>query len=84
LFRIFEKHKIIVYEKDKQFDLNDPQTQMIRGDLDSISQYERHLIVVRTTHRLHDLINRGIRSYSDFTDAKERRNKWRLCYSELS
>jgi DNA invertase Pin-like site-specific DNA recombinase len=71
LFRIFEKHKIIVYEKDKQFDMNDPQSQMIRGVLDSISQYERHLIVARTTRGLHDSINRGIRSYSYFYGYKK-------------
>jgi DNA invertase Pin-like site-specific DNA recombinase len=71
LFRIFEKYKITIYEKDKQFDLNDPQSQMIRGVLDSISQYERHLIVARTTRGLHDSINRGIRSYSDFYGYKK-------------
>jgi DNA invertase Pin-like site-specific DNA recombinase len=71
LFRIFEKYKITIYEKDKQFDLNDPQSQMIRGVLDSISQYERHLIVGRTTRGLHDSINRGIRSYSDFYGYKK-------------
>jgi DNA invertase Pin-like site-specific DNA recombinase len=71
LFRIFEKHNIIIYEKDKQFDMNDPQSQMIRGVLDSISQYERHLIVNRTTRGLHDSINRGIRSYSDFYGYKK-------------
>jgi DNA invertase Pin-like site-specific DNA recombinase len=71
LFRIFEKHKITVYEKGKQFDMNDPQSQMIRGVLDSISQYERHLIVARTIRGLHDSINRGIRSYSDFYGYKK-------------
>jgi DNA invertase Pin-like site-specific DNA recombinase len=71
LFRIFEKHKITVYEKDKQFDMNDPQTQMIRGILDSISQYERHLIVGRTTRGLHDSINRGIRGYREFYGYKK-------------
>jgi DNA invertase Pin-like site-specific DNA recombinase len=71
LFRIFKKHKIIVYEKDKLFDMNDPQTQMVSGILDSISQYERHLIVSRTTRGLYDSINRGIRSYSDFYGYKK-------------
>jgi DNA invertase Pin-like site-specific DNA recombinase len=71
LFRIFEKHKITVYEKDKLFDMNDPQTQMIRGILDSISQYERHLIVSRTTRGLHESINRGIRGYSEFYGYKK-------------
>jgi DNA invertase Pin-like site-specific DNA recombinase len=71
LFRIFEKHGITVYEKDKQFDMNDPQTQMIRGVLDSISQYERHLIVGRTTRGLHDSINKGIRGYREFYGYKK-------------
>jgi DNA invertase Pin-like site-specific DNA recombinase len=71
LFRIFNKHGIIVYEKDRRFDLNDPQTQMISGILDSISQYERHLIVGRTTRGLHDSINRGIRGYREFYGYKK-------------
>jgi DNA invertase Pin-like site-specific DNA recombinase len=71
LFRIFEKYKITVYEKDKKFDMNDPQSQMIRGILDSISQYERHLIVGRTTRGLHDSINRGIRGYREFYGYKK-------------
>jgi DNA invertase Pin-like site-specific DNA recombinase len=99
LFRIFRKHGIIVYEKDKQFDMNDPQSQMISGILDSISQYERHLIVGRTTRGLHDSINRGIRSYSDFYGYKKNGKtddgyvKWvpikseieniRYCYEQL-
>jgi DNA invertase Pin-like site-specific DNA recombinase len=71
LFRIFEKYGIIVYEKDKQFDMNDPQSQMIRGVLDSISQYERHLIVGRTTRGLHNSINKGIRGYREFYGYKK-------------
>jgi hypothetical protein len=51
--------------------MNDPQTQMIRGILDSISQYERHLIVGRTTRGLHDSINRGIRGYREFYGYKK-------------
>jgi hypothetical protein len=44
---------------------------MIRGVLDSISQYERHLIVGRTTRGLHDSINRGIRGYREFYGYKK-------------
>jgi DNA invertase Pin-like site-specific DNA recombinase len=63
LFRIFKKNNITVYEKDKEFDMNDPQSQMIQGILTQISQYERHLIVNRTTRGIRDSINRGIRGY---------------------
>jgi hypothetical protein len=36
-----------LYENGKKLDLNDPQFQMMRQILDAISQYERHLIILR-------------------------------------
>jgi DNA invertase Pin-like site-specific DNA recombinase len=71
LNRIFQKHNITVYEKDKQFDMNDPQNQMIQGILTQISQYERHLITNRTTRGVHDYINRGIRVYNNIYGYKK-------------
>lgn len=64
IFYIFSKYKIRLYEKDKEYDLNDPATQLFRSILDAVAQYERQLIVMRTTRGQHDAINSGRRSYS--------------------
>jgi DNA invertase Pin-like site-specific DNA recombinase len=66
IFNIFEKYTIELYENGKKLDLNDPQFQMMRQILDAISQYERHLIVNRTTRGLHNAIDKGTRGYSMF------------------
>jgi DNA invertase Pin-like site-specific DNA recombinase len=66
IFNIFEKHDIDLYENGKKLDLNDPQFQMMRQILDAISQYERHLIVNRTTRGLYNAIDKGTRGYSKF------------------
>jgi DNA invertase Pin-like site-specific DNA recombinase len=71
LSRIFNKYKIIIYEQDRQFDLNDPHTQMIQGILTNISQYERHLITSRTIRGVHDTINRGIRGFNELYGYKK-------------
>ena len=71
LHKIFQKNNIIVFEKDKQFDMNNPQNQMIQGILTNISQYERHLIIERTKRGLHDSINRGIRGYNEMYGYKK-------------
>ena len=63
LRRIFERNKVEIYENGKLFQLDDPQSQMIQGILTQVSQYERHLIVRRTTRGIHDRINTGRRSY---------------------
>ena len=64
LFRIFEKHNIVVYENGKPFDMNNPQNKMIQGILTQIAEYERQLIVGRTTRGLHDSYNRRGRSFN--------------------
>jgi DNA invertase Pin-like site-specific DNA recombinase len=71
LFRIFEKHNITVYENDKVFNMNDPQSQMVRGILDSVAQYERELIISRTTRGLYDSINKGKKGYKTFYGYKK-------------
>jgi site-specific DNA recombinase len=52
IFHLFEKHNIKLFEKDKEFDLKDPQTKMLRGMLGIMAEYERTLIVDRTTRGL--------------------------------
>jgi DNA invertase Pin-like site-specific DNA recombinase len=66
IFNIFVKHGVELYENDRPLDLNDPQYQMFRQILDAVSQYERHLIVNRTTRGLRHAIDNGKRGYSNF------------------
>jgi DNA invertase Pin-like site-specific DNA recombinase len=59
----FIKYNIILYEKDTELKLDDPSSEMVRGMLDVIAQYERHMIVGRTTRGLHNAIDKGNRGY---------------------
>lgn len=71
LSRIFQKYNIIIYENGKEYDLNNPQSKMINSILSTISQYERTLIVNRTTRGFHSHINSGNRSYSELYGYKK-------------
>jgi DNA invertase Pin-like site-specific DNA recombinase len=66
IFNILEKHNVLLYENDKELSLKDPQYQFMRQILDAVSQYERNLIVNRTTRGLHNAINNGRRPHSKF------------------
>ena len=66
IFNLFLKHKIRLYEKDKEYDLYDPNVQLLRSMLDAVAQYERQLIVRRTTRGLYNAIDSGKRSYTSF------------------
>jgi DNA invertase Pin-like site-specific DNA recombinase len=63
IFNVFEKYKITLYENQKKFDLDNPQLKFTRQVLDAVSEYERQLIVGRTTRGLHKAINEGKRTY---------------------
>ena len=49
IFHIFEKYKIKLFVKDNQYELTDPQVKLNRTILGAVSEYERHLIVNRTS-----------------------------------
>lgn len=66
IFNIFQKYKITLYEKDKEFNLSDPTNQMLRQILDAVAQYERQLIVGRTTRGLYNAIDSGKRAHAKF------------------
>ena len=66
IFNIFQNNKITLYEKDKEFNLSDPTNQMLRQILDAVAQYERQLIVGRTTRGLYNAINSGKRAHAKF------------------
>ena len=61
--KIFQKYNITVFEKDREFNLNNPQDKMIFGIQSAISEFERNLIVSRITRGVRDKLNAGIRSY---------------------
>lgn len=63
IFRTFEKHKITLYENQEEYDMEDPTLRLMRQMLDAIAEYERQLIVARTTRGLRKRIDEGKRSY---------------------
>ena len=89
LYKTIKKQSVIVYQRDKLFDINDPQTEMFMGMSDVVSRFEGRMIKLRTTRGLHDSINRGIRGYNEFYGYKKegKRNdgymKWSPVESEI-
>jgi DNA invertase Pin-like site-specific DNA recombinase len=63
IFNVFEKFKITLYENRKEFKLDDPDITFQMSILDAAAQYERQLIVSRTTRGKHKRINEGKRVY---------------------
>jgi DNA invertase Pin-like site-specific DNA recombinase len=89
IFNILEKHNVTLYENDKELSLKDPQYQFMRQILDAVSQYERNLIVNRTTRGLYNAINNGKRAYYKFYGYKRvgrddaRHTVWKPVKSEM-
>ena len=63
IFNVFEKYKVTLYENQKEFKLDDPQLKFMRQMLDAVAEYERQLIVARTTRGLRKRINEGKRAF---------------------
>ena len=63
IFRLFEKYKILLYENNKQFDLNDPQIKFTMQIMGAVSELERQLIVARTTRGSRKRIDEGKRAH---------------------
>jgi DNA invertase Pin-like site-specific DNA recombinase len=63
IFNIFEKYKIILYENQKEYKPDDPQLNFMRQMLDAVSEYERELIVARTTRGTRKRIDEGKRAH---------------------
>lgn len=59
-------HNVILHTKSQTFDLTKPQDKLNLSILSDFSEYERDLIVERTTRGLHKAINEGKRSFSHF------------------
>jgi len=49
IFNVFEKFKIKLFENQKEYELTDPQIKMTRVILGAVAEYERHLIINRTS-----------------------------------
>jgi site-specific DNA recombinase len=71
IFNIFEKFNIEVFEKNIKLDLKDPKYKLLRQMMDNIAEYERSLIVGRTTEGLYNAINKGNRGYAKFFGYKK-------------
>jgi len=63
IFNIFEKYKITLYVNQKEYKIDDPQLIFMRQMLDAVSEYERQLIVARTTRGTRKRINEGKRAH---------------------
>ena len=63
IFNIFEKHKITLFENQKEFKIDDPQFKFMRQMLDAVAEYERQLIIARTTRGTRKRINEGKRAH---------------------
>jgi DNA invertase Pin-like site-specific DNA recombinase len=71
IFNIFEKYNITLYENKKKMELNDPTLKLTRQMLDAIAEYERQLIIGRTTRGLRKSINEGKRSHPSLFGYKQ-------------
>jgi DNA invertase Pin-like site-specific DNA recombinase len=63
IFRLFKKFNIELYEINKKLNLDDPQSKLLRQLLDAIAEYERQLIVVRTSRGKQKRVDEGYRVY---------------------
>jgi DNA invertase Pin-like site-specific DNA recombinase len=90
IFNVFEKYKITLYENQKEFKLDDPQLKFMRQMLDAVAEYERQLIVSRTTRGLRKRIDEGKRSHQKLygykQDGKDEKGYsiWKPVESELN
>jgi DNA invertase Pin-like site-specific DNA recombinase len=66
IFTLFDKYKVRVFEKNNELNLKDNTSQFLRHILDAASQYERNMIVERTTRGLYNAIDNGKRAHCKF------------------
>ena len=91
IYKILLKYNITLYIKDREFDLSDPQQKMMMGVMSSMAEYERWLIVDRTTRGSHDSINNGKRAHARFygykiigrSEDKKHHTLWAPVQSEI-
>jgi site-specific DNA recombinase len=63
IFSIFQKNKVTLFEKDKEYNINDPQVKLMMGIFGSVAEYEREQIVARIKRGIHDRIDMGKRNH---------------------
>jgi DNA invertase Pin-like site-specific DNA recombinase/ribosomal protein L37AE/L43A len=66
IFTLFDKYNVRVFEKNNELNLKDNTSQFLRQILDAASQYERNLIVDRTTRGFYSAIDKGLRCHAKF------------------
>jgi DNA invertase Pin-like site-specific DNA recombinase len=71
IFTLFDKYNVRVFEKNNELNLKDNTSQFLRHILDAASQYERNLIVDRTTRGLYNAIDNGLRAHCRFYGYKK-------------
>ena len=54
---------IVLYVQDSKYDLENPSDHLLKSIMDAFSEYERNMIVARTTRGLYNAINNGKRSF---------------------
>jgi len=69
--RIFLRYKVTVYVNGSKYDCNNPHEKLTRDILNAFSEYERNLIVSRTTRGLYTAIDKGNRSFCKFFGYKK-------------
>ncbi|GHU71005.1 hypothetical protein FACS189450_06340 [Spirochaetia bacterium] len=65
IYSLFKKNSIILYDKEKEYNVKDPQVKMLMGILGAVAEFERNQIVSRITRGLHDRINMGKRTHAN-------------------
>lgn len=60
------KEPIELWVQDTKYDLANPTDSLMKGIMDSFAEYERNMIVARTTRGLYKAIDSGKRSFSHF------------------
>jgi DNA invertase Pin-like site-specific DNA recombinase len=71
IYRYFKKYKIDLYEFNEKKNYIDPQSKLQITIMDAFSEFERELIVARTTGGLYNAINNGKRAYSSLYGYKK-------------
>lgn len=71
IYRIFEKYNVKVFVKDKEVNYKNSADKFMLGILNLVAQYERDLIVARTTRGFYESVDSGKRAHAKFYGYKK-------------
>ena len=89
IYNIFHKYNIDLHIGNRLLNIKNPEENFMRQIMDAAGQYERHLIVNRTTRGLYNAMDKGRRGYTFFygyqNDGKntDGKTKWTPIQSKL-